>query len=683
MRKLSCWSLFMAVLLLAGCRQAAAPAKAAAAPPDPLTTDLDTAVSPGANFFTYADGGWLARNPIPATESSWGIGNQVQNEIYARLRTISEQAARTQAAPGSDDQKIGDFWAMAMDPGHADAVGLAPIEPELRQIAAVRTGQQALEVACALQPLGLNTFFRLGVEQDDKDSAVMAVHLGQGGLGLPNRDFYFNPEPGVAKIRQEYVAHLQRTLQLLGDHAGAAARGAAGVMRLETALARASRPLAALRDPYKNYNPMAPALLTRRYSPAVDWAQELAGWHLATARVIVGQPEFFAGLNRALQQTPVAVLRDYLRLHLLDRYAPYLSQALVQEHFRFYNTDLSGQKQPRPQWKQALAAENQALGMVLGRKFVHAYFPPAEKERYTKLVEAIRTAFRHRIEKLDWMSPATKRQALAKLAAVTPKVGYPDKWRNYSGLAIGRSSYAENMMNAARWRFQDMVSKFGKPVDRTEWDMTPQTYNAYYNPSNNEIVLPAAQFAVPGVPDADLDDAIVYGYSGASTIGHEITHGFDDEGRHYDAQGNLKDWWTAQDAARFDQRAEVMVKEFDAYQPIPGLHIRGQACLGENIADYGGILLGLDAFQQTAEYKAGKKVDGLTPLQRFFLGYALGWLSQERQASLRRQLLSDVHAPAEYRVIGPLSNIPAFYQAFGVKPGQAMWRPAADRVQIW
>ncbi|MGH9395220.1 MAG: M13 family metallopeptidase, partial [Terriglobales bacterium] len=581
------------------------------------------------------------------------------------------------------DQKIGDFWTMATDTATADRLGLAPVQPLLNQIAAAQTRQQVLAAADALRPLGVGTFFRMGVSQDEKNSAVMAVELGQGGLGLPNRDFYFNPESGVAKIRQEYVAHLGRVLHSLGEDDATAAAEARAVMQFETALAQASRPLAAMRDPFKNYNPMTPEALTAKFSPAIAWRQELDAWHLRARTVIVGQPEFFRSLNAALQQTPVPVLRDYLRLHLMQGYAPYLGGQFKQEHFHFFNTVMSGQQQPRPLWKQALAAENQALGMVLGRLFVAAYFPPAAKQRYTALVAAIRTSFRQRIEHLDWMSPATKAQAVAKLNAVTPKVGYPDHWKDFSTLAMARHSYAENMMNAARWRYRDMVSKFGKPVDRSEWEMTPQTYNAYYNPSNNEIVLPAAQFAVPGVPDADLDDAIVYGYSGASTIGHEITHGFDDEGRHFDARGNLNDWWTKQDSERFNQRAALMVKEFDAYQPIPGLHIRGAACLGENIADYGGLLIGLDAFEQTAEYKAGKSIDGQTPLQRFFLGYALGWLGQEREATLRRQLLSDVHAPGKYRVLGPLSNIPAFYAAFGVKPGDAMWRPPAGRVSIW
>jgi len=677
--KLAPLGLCLAVGLSVGCRhQAAAPA----APPDPLTIGIDSSVNPGVDFFDYANGAWLEKNPIPDTESAWGIGNEVQDEIYTKLRTISEQAAAAKASPGSDQQKVGDFWAMAMDSATADRLGATPLQPELQQIAAVQNAQQALAEAGRLRPLGVNAFYGFGIEQDEKDSAAMTVHLGQGGLGLPNRDFYFNKEAGVAHIRDEYVAHMGRVLQLLGDSPADAATGAAGVMGFETALAGASRKLADLRDPYRNYNKMSPAELTARYTPDIHWNERFATFKLTPASVVVGQPEFFSGLDKTLAKTPAPVLRDYLRLHLVDAYAPYLGQKFFNEDFRF-NQVMSGQKTPRPEWKRALASENRALGMVLGRMFVQAYFPPAAKARYTALVEAIRSAYRDRIAKLDWMSPATKTKALAKLNAITPKVGYPDHWKDDSALVVARNSYAENMMNASRWRFQDMLAKYGHPVDRTEWDMTPQTYNAYYNPSNNEIVLPAAQFAVPGVPDADLDDAIVYGYSGGSTIGHEITHGFDDEGRHFDAQGNLKDWWTTQDSVQFNQRAAVMAKQFDAYEPIPGLHINGQACLGENIADFGGLMLGLDAFEKTEEYKAGKKIDGLTPLQRYFLGYALGWREHEREASLRRQLLSDVHAPAKYRVLGPLSDIPAFYQAFDVRQGQPMWRPADQRVSIW
>ncbi len=454
-------------------------------------------------------------------------------------------------------------------------------------------------------------------------------------------------------------------------------------MDFETALAKISRKLEDLRDPVRNYNKMTVADVRQKHTPSIAWDDQLAGWNLRPSYVVVGQPEFFTGVEALLKKTPVPVLRDYLRFHLVSEYAAYLNKDIDAEDFNFYHRVLSGQKEPRPRWKRSLDAENAAMGMVLGRIFVKEYFPESAKKRYSDLVEAIRTTYDERIDRLDWMSDATKAKAHQKLAAVNKKVGYPDKWKDYSALMIGRSSYCENMMSAARWRFDDMVSKFGKPVDRSEWTMTPQTYNAYYNPSNNEIVLPAAIFEIPGMKDSEVDDAIVYGYAGASTIGHEITHGFDDEGRQYDAAGNLAEWWTKEDAAKFQQRAAVMVKQFDGYEPLPGLHINGKASLGENIADYGGILLGLDAFKKTDQYKKGEKIAGLTPLQRYFLGYALGWQEQRREELIRRGLLSDVHAPAKWRVIGPLANIPEFYDAFGVKQGQPMWLPADAHVQIW
>lgn len=570
-----------------------------------------------------------------------------------------------------------------MNQGLADKLGLAPLQGELARIDAAHDLATVLDAGFALQPLGVDVLFSAGVYQDEKASDRMAVHLSQGGLGLPDQSYYFNKEAGVAKVRQAYVQHLQKLFQLQGVAAADADARATRVMAFETALAGVSRPLEALRDPQKNYNLLTPAEMTRKYTPAIDWQARLAAWKLAPDQLIVGQPDFFAGLQQLLATTPVPVLQDYLRLHLVDAYSSFLGQRFDNEHFDFYGKVLTGQQQQRPRWKRVLRAENQTLGMILGRIYVKDYFPAASKARYNAMVEAIRTAYAARIRKLDWMSPQTKAKAEAKLAAITKKVGYPDHWKDYSSLQIGRDSYAQNVMAGRRWEFADMVSKFGKPVDRSEWDMTPQTYNAYYNPSNNEIVLPAAQFMIPGFKDDQLDDAVVYGYAAASTIGHEMTHGFDDEGRQFDAQGNLKDWWTAQDASRFQARAQVMVNQFNAYQPLPGLHINGQASLGENIADFGGILLGLDAFKQTAEYKAGKPVAGLMPLQRFFLGYALGWLSQEREGLLRQGLLSDVHAPAKWRVNGPMSNIPDFYKAFNVKPGQPMWRPAAQRVKIW
>jgi putative endopeptidase len=675
-------ALLVILVSLAGCNSNSTGAAPSTPKADFLAANMDRSVNPGDDFFAYANGAWLKAHPIPASESGWGIGNVVREELYVNLRKINEDAAKANAATGTDQQKIGDFWTTAMDEAKADQLGVTPLKAELDRIDAIKTPKDAIDVAFALRPLGVSAFFGVYVSQDEKNSDEMSVHLYQGGLGLPDRDYYFNTEAGVAKTRKEYVAHVTRMLKLLGDQ-GDTEKSAANIMGFETALAKHSRKLEELRDPQKNYNKMSPADVTAKHTPSIVWADRLAAWNLKPGYVIVGQPEFFTALDQTIARTPIGALKDYLRFHLVSEYAESLSAAIDNENFAFYRGVLSGQKEQRPRWKRVLDAEDTAMGMVVGRIFVKEYFPESSKKRYSDLVEAVRTTYSERITKLDWMSDATKAKAQQKLAAVTKKVGYPDTWKDYSALVVGRNSYCENMMNASRWRFNDMLSKFGKPVDRTEWDMTPQTYNAYYNPSNNEIVLPAAIFAIPGVKDADVDDAVVYGYAAASTIGHEITHGFDDEGRQFDVKGNLEDWWTKDDAKQFEEHAQVMVKQFNAYEPLPGLHINGKASLGENIADYGGVLLGLDAFKKTEQYKKGEKIGDLTPTQRYFLGYALGWLYQQRDERLRRSLLSDVHAPAKWRVLGPLANVPEFHEAFGVRPGQAMYRGPEQQVRIW
>jgi len=423
--------------------------------------------------------------------------------------------------------------------------------------------------------------------------------------------------------------------------------------------------------------------------PSVNWTERLAAWNLSPEYVVVGQPEYFRALDRMLRQTPVAVLKDYLRFHLVSAYAEFLSSAFDSAHFDFYKRVLSGQKEQKPRWKRVLDSENgfgsvpESLGMVVARRFVAENFPERSKRRYADMTRAFVDAYGERIRKLSWMTEATKARALEKLAAVTAKVGYPDSWRDHSALVIGRASYCENMMNIERWGFRTAIERFGKPVDRTEWRMSPQTYNAYYNSSNNEIVLPAAVFTIPGVADEEVDDAVAYAYSGASTIGHEITHGFDDQGRKFDANGNLADWWTAEDAAAFEQRSAVVVKQFDAYEPLPGFRINGTASLGENLADLGGLVIALDAFKKTEQYKNSVMVAGQTPLQRFFLAYSFSWLEQTREEQLRRRLLSDFHAPSKWRVLGPASNVAEFYEAFSVTPKQRMWREVTERAEVW
>lgn len=428
-------------------------------PEDLLRRNMDPSVQPGVDFFTYANGGWLRRNPIPASESRWGIGEVVREELYTRLRQINERAARGTNAPGTEQQKIGDFWATAMDTAKAARLGLGPLRGELERIDAIQNVPGVLDVCFAFQPLGVTTLFGLSVSQDEKRSDIMAVHLSQDGLGLPERDFYFNEEKGVAKIRAEYVSHIQRMLKLLGRSNAEAKVAAAPVMEFETALARVSRKLEDLRDPEKNYNPLQPAELTRQHTPSIRWQDRLNGLGLRTDKVIVGQPEFFTALEGLLHTTPVPVMQDYLRFHLVSEFASYLDPKFDAEHFAFYGKVLNGQKEPRPRWKRVLDAQEGAMGMVLGRIFVQEYFPAATKQRYVNLVEAIRAAYRARIDRLDWMSASTKAKAQAKLAAMTAKVGYPDTWKDYSTLMIGTNSYAENMMNAARWHYQDMLAK--------------------------------------------------------------------------------------------------------------------------------------------------------------------------------------------------------------------------------
>jgi len=668
---------------------AAACALHAADQPDFLSANVDASTHPGDDLYQHGNGHWIQRNPIPPSEANWGVSQLVREQLYRTLRTIHEKAAATAAPAGSDDQKIGDFWRTAIDVDKARKVGLEPLRAQLAQIDAVQDLARVLDVAFAMHGLGVNPFFILFVRQDSQDSDSYSLYAWQGGLGLPERDFYVNDDPSIRGIRAAYGKYLARMLRLAGRPHGDVEASAAAVMRLETALAQASRRLEETRDPLKNYHRLTPQELTSAYTPSVDWRARLAAWQVQPPFIAVGQPEYFGALDTVLRQTPVGVLKDYLRLQLLTAYAEALSPAIERAHFDFYKGVLTGQKVQRPRWKRIIDTESgfgsvpDGIGMIVGRRYVAAHFPERAKQRYADMTRALVAAYGERIRQLPWMSEATKSKALEKLAAVRPKVGYPDRWNDHSALAIGRASHAENTMAIERWSFQRALARIGAPVDRTEWVMTPQTYNAYYSESNNEIVLAAAVFAIPGVADDDVDDAVAYAYVGAATIGHEITHGFDDDGRHFDAKGNLSDWWTVEDATAFEQRAALLVKQFDAYEPLPGFRVNGKASLGENIADLGGLAIALDAFKQTDQYKNHVVVAGQTPLQRFFVAYALAWLEQTRDEQLRRRLLSDVHAPAKYRVLGPASNVQEFYDAFGVTAQRRMWREPAERASIW
>ncbi len=650
---------------------------------DFLTRAIDKSVNPSVDFFKYATGTWMKNNPIPPTERAWGIGNLVQEETYARLKGILEEAEKTKSPKGSSEQKLGDFYFTGMDSVAIEKQGITPLKPELNKINSIKNKKELYDVVTLLQREGVNAMFGLFVDQDQKNSDTWALYLWQGGLGLPNRDYYFRKDPRTEKIRSEYKKHAARIFELLGENKSNAAKDADAVYRIEVFLADSSRKLEDLRDPYANYNKMSVADLQKE-APSVQWIEifnKVGAKKLDS--VIVGQPEFYKALNAAVDKFSTNQWKAYLKWHLINSFADRLSSPFEKENFYFKGTVMAGVKEQRPRWKRVQDGTESAMGELLGQVYVKKYYSPETKKRYEKLVDNMVSAFAERIKKLDWMSESTKQKALYKLSKMTKKVGYPDKWKDFSKLSIDRSSYVRNTINSRIFWFDRDISKLGKPVDRSEWNMTPQTYNAYYNPSNNEIVLPAAMFIVPGVPDSLLDDAVIYSYAGASTIGHEMTHGFDDQGRLYDAKGNLSDWWTNQDAKKFEARSKIMIEQFDDYAVLDSMHINGKATLGENIADLGGLVIGYDAFKKTEEYKEGKSINGLTPSQRFWLGYAYSWLGHSRPEALAQQVLTDVHSPNFLRVNGPLSDIPAFYKAFGIKEGEPMWRPKDKRVKIW
>lgn len=667
-----------ATALLLSCNSHHQDAKAT----DPLVDNLDTTIKPGDDFFLYANNGWIKNNKIPDAEAAWGIGNLVQEEIYSRLIAINEKAVKEKAAAGSITQKIGDFWTTAMDTVAINKAGITPLKKDLDRIAAAASIADLIRLSAEFTAKGSGAFFHYGIGQDDKNSEQIAFSLWQGGLGLPNRDYYFNTDEKTVAVQKAFKEYLVKIFKQLGNDEATATKMTEGVYALETRLAKASRKLADLRDPYKNYNKMSVDAV-QKLTPNLSWGDYLATSHIPKIdSIIVGQPEFYTALNTELKSTPLDVWKNYMKYNYVSDFAAYLDNTTFMDKFNYGKT-LSGAKEPRPRWKRMLDAQENAMGEALGQLFVKEYFDATAKKRYEDLVEAIRNAYKDRIAKLTWMSDETKAKAYDKLAKIKKKVGYPDKWKDFSAMKIDKNSLVENVQRANEWWSNYRINKLGKPVDRTEWDMTPQTYNAYYNPSNNEIVLPAGIFAIPGKKDAELDDALVYGYAAASTIGHEITHGFDDQGRQYDATGNLKDWWTKKDGDEFKERAKKIIQQFNEFVPVDTLHINGEATQGENIADLGGLLLGLDAFKKTETYKQGKKINGQTPLQRYFLGYAYSWLYQARKERLANQVKTDVHSPAKERINGPVVNVKEFYEAFDIKPGTKMYRPDSLRVDIW
>jgi len=649
---------------------------------DILHAHIDTTIQAGDDFFEYTNGGWLKANPIPASESGWGIFNLVEDENQTRIKTISEEATSAHAAKGTPTQQIGDFFSSGMDSMAVEKNDIAPLKDIFSQINNCKTTADIVHTITSLQQIGVSPLFSLGVGQDMKISDKNRVYLGQGGLGLPDRDYYFNTDAQTTKIRKEYPMHIQRMLTMLYQDSVKAKMQSEAIVKLETSIAAAHKKLEELRDPYANYNKMSMAQVNALGSN-FTFESQLKTLNLMSDSIIVGQPVFFQKMNALLTSTNVETWKAYLTWHTLTSFASYISSKYDKENFNFYSALLNGTKEQRPRWKRVLSAQEDALGDALGQLFVKQYFPEKTKARYVDLTEKIVESYREHIQKLDWMSDSTKEKAIVKLNAITKKVGNPSKWKDYTAMNITRDSYCKNIIESNKWHFNYEAQKLNKPVDRTEWSMTPQTYNAYYNPSNNEIVLPAAIFTAPGYKDEEIDDAVIYGYVGASTIGHELTHGFDDEGRQFDEKGNLKNWWSKEDEAKFKVKANLLVDQFNKYTVLDSLHPNGKATLGENIADLGGIVIALDAFKKTKQYKEGKLIAGLTPLQRYFMGYAYGWMQTRTKEKLAAQILTDVHAPIFLRVNGPMSNCDEWYKTFNLTAQNKMYRDSLSRVRIW
>jgi putative endopeptidase len=651
--------------------------------PDALAQHIDSTAKPGDDFFEFANGKWFKQNPIPASEQSNGIWTLIQDTINAQIRKICESSAAIKdAEKGSNKQKIGDFFYAGMDSTTLNKNGIADLKNDFEKIDQIKDLKDVVKEASYIHTVSSAPLFSFYVTQDDKNSSKYAVYITQGGLSLPDRAFYFDTDERAKMIREKFLVHLTNMYKIMGFEESKAKAAAEKLMEMETAIAKTSRKREDTRDPLNNYHKMAFSDLSK-LTPNIDWKIFTEGVGLKKVdTVVVCQPEFLTALNGYLKKFSIDDWKNYLKFHLINGLATYMDDKTYLEHFSFYTTVLRGVKEPKPRWKRVVEETDGCLGELIGQVYVNEYLPKGTKEKLVEIGNAIKTVFAERIKGLDWMSAITKEKALKKLNGVIMKVGYPDKWKDLSAMNVDRTSYVHNVMSASQWEFNYMIAKFGKAVDRTEWDMEPQTYNAYYNPSNNEIVIPGCNIIVPGYEGKLADDALLYSIIGA-TFGHEITHGFDDQGCKYNELGNLSNWWTPEDSIKFYTKTKMIVKQFNDYIAVDSLHINGELTQGENIADLGGVIMGWEAFKKTKQYKDNEIIAGLNPSQRYFLGYALAWMVNMRPEAVANQVKSNEHAPAKWRVIGPLSDMKEFFTTFGVKQGDKMWRPDSLIVKIW
>lgn len=667
----------LSLALLAGCNSR----KEAALTSGIDLANLDTMVAPGTDFYQYACGGWMKNHPLTDEYSQFGSFHQLAENNTKQLQELITEIAATEHAPGSIDQKIGDLYKIAMDSVKLNKDGAAPVLPLLQKIAAVKSSADVMPMMAELVNEGIGSYFGFGVSADEKNSSMNIFQIGQGGISLGERDYYLATDSATQKIRDEYKKHLVKMFQLVGDDEATATKKMENILEIETAIAKASKSRAELRDPEANYNKMTLDEF-KKLTPDMDWDTYLnAIGAKGVDELIVGQIAPLQEVNKLLKTLPVEKHIAYLQGRVIRNAASYLSDDFRAEVFNFSGKIMSGAKEDRPRWKRAVGEIDDVLGEAVGQMYVQKYFPAAAKERMQHLVKNLQTALGERITNLEWMSDSTKQKALEKLNAFTVKVGYPDKWKDYTALEIKNDSYWENMVRASQWQLADEMGRIGKPVDKSEWLMTPQTVNAYYNPTTNEICFPAGILQPPFF-DMNADDAFNYGAIGV-VIGHEMTHGFDDQGRQYDKEGNLTDWWNAADAENFKNRAQVMVDFFNNIEVLPGLHANGEITQGENIADHGGLKVSYQAFKEATKDAPLPVKDGFTPEQRFYLAYANVWASNTRDEMIRMLTRMDVHSLAKWRVDGALPQIQEWYDAFGITENDSLYIAPEKRASIW
>lgn len=643
-------------------------------------SNMDFSVKPGDNFYLYANGNWLKKHPVPASQTRWGNFNILADNNEMRLRKLAEEAA---SATNDDlvSGRVGRFYASYMDSMAIENAGFSPIKPFLEQIEKLNTKTEILREMASLRTKGLGSpLFGFYVAQDSKNASAYITRLSQGGTSLPDRDYYLKNDPRSMEIRKAFLNYAKDLFTLVGNNASQSAKKANAVVNLETALATIQMSRVEMRDPDKTYHKYSVKDLAS-LTPSWDWKMILSALSVPSAdSVVINNPAFFTAADALFVALPIENLKTYLEWNVIKSAAPFLSHEFVQRNFEFESV-LTGQKEIKPRWQRASRMTDQMLGELIGQLYVKKYFNDAAKQRMLALVQNVQETFASRIDKLTWMSDATKKQALNKLHAIVNKIGFPDKWKDYKGVVISKDHFFENIENIAHYRYNEMIEKLGKPIDKTEWGMTPPTINAYYNPVNNEIAFPAGILQSPFF-DFNADDAVNYGGI-AAVIGHELTHGFDDQGRKFAANGNLQNWWTKEDAVKFDTLAQMVVRQYSGFVVNDSLHVNGRLTLGENLADLGGLAIAYEAFKNTPEGKSDKEIDGFTPDQRFFLSWAQVWRGNILPQEAAQRILTDPHSPGMYRVNGVVQNMDAWYKAFDVKPGENMYKPEDQRIKVW